>query len=88
MLTLIKLLPNMTDFACRFNGLAQDTHKKKNRTAVARLYTEYYPLSHRLKCWEVVGKSLRVTQLVTAAITLAVLCPSFTFVVVPPDEAD
>ncbi|KAJ1666651.1 hypothetical protein EV178_002082 [Coemansia sp. RSA 1646] len=83
MLDLIKLLPNITDFTCLPGGIGSDLGKKRGKSMLD-LHADYYPLSHRLKCWVIpYTNSIPVRSIALASISLAILCTNFTFTALP-----
>ncbi|KAJ2402310.1 hypothetical protein GGI23_000806 [Coemansia sp. RSA 2559] len=86
MLDLIKLLPNMTNFTCFPGGVGSEMGKKRG-PPIQRLEAEYYPLSHRLKCWAVSNTSgIPLRSIALSSLALAILCPNFTYTALPPDK--
>ncbi|KAJ2557595.1 hypothetical protein EV175_001247 [Coemansia sp. RSA 1933] len=77
-LDVIKCLPNMTRFACRFIGYGQGLKKRRNKTIPDYLRSIYYPLSHRLKYWTMrYSPEAPINSVAITSVTIAVLCPSF-----------
>ncbi|KAJ1801713.1 hypothetical protein LPJ59_000004 [Coemansia sp. RSA 2399] len=86
MLDLIKLLPNMTDFTCIPGGIGSEMGKKRG-SPLQGLEAEYYPLSHRLRCWVVSHtNSIPLRSIALSSLALAILCSNFTFAALPHEK--
>ncbi|KAJ1664661.1 hypothetical protein EV178_003905 [Coemansia sp. RSA 1646] len=86
MLDLIKLLPNVTDFACLPGGIGLELSKKRGKL-IQYLYADYYPLSHCLRCWTLPHtNNITARSIALMSIALAILCTKFTFTDLPHYE--
>ncbi|KAJ2857783.1 hypothetical protein GGI22_003433 [Coemansia erecta] len=89
MLNVVRLLPNMTDFTCGFKGVDPELDVELGQTIPDRLFSQYYPLNHRLKCWHMrFSSGVTSKDIAVSAIAFAVLCPRFTFVKVAINAND
>ncbi|KAJ2570834.1 hypothetical protein IW140_002022 [Coemansia sp. RSA 1813] len=84
LIALIKLLPNMTKLTCNPEAIHLDPDSIQLSDLIDNLYTEYYPLSHRFRYWEVlVDSRQQVDHAATSALTFAILCTNFVLAYIP-----
>ncbi|KAJ2402364.1 hypothetical protein GGI23_000766 [Coemansia sp. RSA 2559] len=89
MLNIIRLLPKMTDFTCGFKGVDPELDVELGQAIPDHLFSQYYPLNHRFKCWHMrFSSGVTSKDVAVSAIALAVLCPRFTFVKVAINAND
>ncbi|KAJ1787549.1 hypothetical protein LPJ59_005710, partial [Coemansia sp. RSA 2399] len=80
-LDVLKHFPHVTDFGCRFKGIDSELSSIQDKLIPNYLGTQYSQLSSRLKCWHVYySGGASAEKIAVLVVTLAVLCPNFTFV--------
>ncbi|KAJ1799462.1 hypothetical protein LPJ59_001814 [Coemansia sp. RSA 2399] len=84
LLTIVKLMPSMTKLTCRRDINELGPGNLDLGSFIDGLYIMYYPLSHRLRYWEVlVGSDNEIENIAASALALAALCTDFVLAYVP-----
>ncbi|KAJ1789978.1 hypothetical protein LPJ59_005247, partial [Coemansia sp. RSA 2399] len=80
-LDIFKYFPHVTDFGCSFRRIDSELVAIQDKLIPSHLGTRYSRFVSRLKCWHMYySGGASVEEMAVLFVTLAVLCPSFTYV--------